>query len=118
MDFVIKEEMRFDQGRVTYEELLAMYLRLRESSKLVVEHVAARSEKPKTDKTSIIAKTMFGRKGSATREEGRRLASERHEENIAEKAGEAARKEDNKQIEEGAGSCCPCHPWCKALAGD
>ena len=96
IEIVKKNSMRFDGRRISYEELMAYSLLLRESSNVVAEYAFAGVEKTKADKTRITAKTMFGLKGSATREEGRRLARERHEQNQAEKAGKAARKEDAK----------------------
>ncbi len=81
--------------QISYEELVAYYLLLRESSNVVADYASARAEKPKADKTRITAKSMFGLKGSATREEGRSLARERHEQNQAEKTGKSA-KEDAK----------------------
>jgi hypothetical protein len=48
-------------------------------------------------RTIITVRTVFGLKGSATREESRRMAKSKHEEALAKKQGEAARKVAIKQ---------------------
>ena len=96
MDFIKKNDLRFDGRHVTNEQLMAYNFLLRESSKVVAEYAPARVEKPKAGKTRITTTTMFGLQGSATGEEGSRLARARHEENHTEKVGKVARKEDGK----------------------
>jgi hypothetical protein len=97
MHFIKANKLRFDDAQLTVEHIVAHSIRLQESSDIVADFLAANAEKPKADKSRITAKTMFGLKGSATGEEGRRMAQLRNEEIMAEKAGKAERKEITKQ---------------------
>lgn len=94
MDFIIAPPpIRFDEVPLAYEQIVAHNLRLQETCKVFADFLASSAERPRTDKSRITAKTMFGLKGSATGEEGRRMARARNEEQQAEKAEKAKRKE-------------------------
>ena len=97
IDFINKGGMRYDDGQVTYEQVVANNIRLQESSRLVVEYFTARAEKPKADKTITITKTMLDLYGSAAGEVDSRMEQARNEENQTEKAVEAVRNEESKQ---------------------
>jgi hypothetical protein len=94
MDYVNKKH---EIGQLTQEQLLAHLIRLQESSSIVTEFAAARAEKPKADKQRITAKDLYGKKGSATGPESRRILAVRHADTQAEKEGKAARNEERYQ---------------------
>ena len=74
MDYIHKKPQI---GQLTQEQLIAHLIRLQDSSDIVDEFAATRSEKPKADKQRITAKRLFGNKGSATGPESRALLATR-----------------------------------------
>ena len=86
-------KLKFDDAQLTVEQMDALSIRLQESLHIVADFRAANAEKPKANKSRITAKIMFGLKGSATREERRRLAQQKNVDIMADKAGKAERKE-------------------------
>ena len=94
MDYIHKKP---EIGQLTQEQLIAHVIRLQDSSDIVDEFAATRSEKPRADKQRITAKRLFGNKGSATRPESRALLATRQAETQAEKEEKAARNEDRNQ---------------------
>ena len=93
MDLIIAPQPIRCYEAPTYDQVVARNLRLEDTCKVFAEFLASSAERPKTDKSIIMAKTMFGLKGSATREEGIRLARARNEEQQDENA-EKSRKKD------------------------
>ena len=83
-------------GDLTMEKLVAQNIRLVEASKNLVKWVGEASA-PKPVKSRITARNLHGLNGSATGEEGRRMAKERYEEQQAEKMGKAERKEQKAE---------------------
>ena len=79
------------------EQLVAQNLRLVEASKNLVQWMDTAAPDPKPDKMRITACTMYGLKGSATGDEGRKMAKDRHEANMAEKSAKADRKEQKAE---------------------
>jgi hypothetical protein len=94
MDYIHKKP---EIGQLTQEQLIAHVIRLQDSSDIVDEFAATRSEKPRADKQRITAKRLFGNKGSATGPESRALLATRQAETQAEKEEKAARNEDRNQ---------------------
>ena len=90
MDYMDKSKVF--QGQISFDQVVAQNLRLMEAGKIVNEWVAAGAQNPKPEKTRITAKTMFGLKGSATGEEGRKMAKERNEQNQTEKMSKAEKE--------------------------
>ena len=73
------------------------HLRLQEYSDIVSELAATREEKAKANKQRIMAKTLFGLKGSATGEESKRMLVAKHAKAQTEKQGEPERNEKKNQ---------------------
>ena len=92
MDFIIAPQpIRYDEAP-TYDQLVAQNLRLEDTCKVFAEFLASSAERPKTNKSRITAKIMFGLKGSATREEDRRLARAMNEEQQDKKVEKSSRR--------------------------
>jgi hypothetical protein len=82
MDFIVAPSppIRFDEAPLNYDQIVARDLRLEDTCKVFAEFLATSAERPRTDKSKIAAKKMFGLYKSATREQGRSLARTRNEE--------------------------------------
>ena len=62
-----KDTLPTTSGPLFYEEQLAAYIRLQESSSVVAEFAKAGAEQPKAHaKERIAARKVFGKRGSAT----------------------------------------------------
>ena len=98
MDFLNKAKALEGSGeQLSTEKIVAQNIRLIEASQLIAEWVGASAADPKPDRTRITARSLHGLKGSATGEEGRKMAKERNDEIQAEKLSKAGRKEEKAQ---------------------
>ena len=98
MDYLKKVKVLQCSGEeLSAEQLVAQNLRLVEASKNLVQWMDTAAPDPKPDKMRITACTMYGLKGSATGDEGRKMAKDRHEANMAEKSAKADRKEQKAE---------------------
>ena len=94
-----KDKLPTSGGPLSYEELLAAYIRLQDSSSVVAEFVEASGEQEPNApaKERILARNVFNKRGSATGPEARAIAKANHDLKQAEKDQKAARDEEKKQ---------------------
>jgi hypothetical protein len=65
--FVTEDKLPTSEGPISFEELLASYIRLQESSKTMANFLKYSVEKPKEpEKQRMTARTIHGKRGSAT----------------------------------------------------
>jgi hypothetical protein len=82
--FVTRKNKRpTTSGPLSYEDLIAAYNRLQESSSVVADLVEARAEQPNApEQERISAINMFGKRGSATRLEAMTTMKAKHDEKL------------------------------------
>jgi len=68
MNFIValSPTIRFDEAPLNFDRIVARNLRLEDTCKVFAEFLASSAEQPRSDKSKITVKRMFGLYGSAT----------------------------------------------------